>query len=129
MDQEYKDVGVCKLNQDGKIIQLEREYYGQGMVFKSWDAYENRPSEPCYVPELSDAVYAAEDFLAMCNGQKHFADELFHGCDWQHPETLMEDWFRNNEWVKCPKCGKLVDYGDGCNETKCPSCGTEIEED
>lgn len=41
----------------------------------------------------------------------------------------MEDWFVNNEWVRCEKCGRLINYGDGCNDKKCPSCGWEVKAD
>ena len=105
---------------------IEREWYGQGSVFKDEEAYRNRPDEPCYVPELSDTVYTANDILALCNGQKDFADELFEGLDWSHPESLMEDWMVNDEWVRCSHCGKLVNYGAGCNNTVCPFCGKVI---
>lgn len=111
---------------DGKYV-INREFYGQGMIFKDEEAYRNRKDEPCYAPELSDAVYTGQSFLDMCHGQQDFADELFEAVDWQHPETLMEDWFANNEWVICEGCGKLVNYGDGCNDKKCPFCGKEVE--
>lgn len=113
---------------DGEYV-IDREYYRQGRIFKDEDAYRNRKDEPCYVPELSDSVYTGNDFLEMCNGQQEFADELFEGVDWQHPESLMQDWFVNNEWLICEGCGKLVDYGDGCNDKKCPNCGRSVEED
>lgn len=124
-----KDVGICKVNVNGEIIKLDRDLYGQGMVFKSWSAYKDRPTEPCYVPELSDFVYIARDFLEICNNQKEFVDKLFEGCDWQHPESLQEEWMRNNEWVKCSGCGRLVNYGDGSNNTESRSCGTEVSEE
>lgn len=119
-------VGIIE-EKDGEYI-INREYYRQGMVFKDEDAYRNRKNEPCYVPELSDSVYTGKDFLKMCKGQQEFADELFEDVDWQHPETLMEDWFTNNEWCICEGCGKLVNYGDGCNDKKCPNCGKEVDE-
>lgn len=108
---------------------INRGWYRQGYVFKDEDAYKNRKYDPCYVPELSDNVYTAFDFLSMCHGQQEFADELFEGVDWQHPESQMEDWIANNEWVICEGCNRLVDYGDGCNDKKCPYCGKEIEEE
>ena len=43
-----EDVGICEINSDGEIIRLEKQFYGQGTIFKSWDAYKNRPSDPCY---------------------------------------------------------------------------------
>lgn len=110
---------------------IDRDYYRQGWIFKDEEAYcdKEHPERVCYIPELSDSLYTRQDFLDMCKGQTEFADELFEGCDWQHPETLMEDWFRNDEWLICQNCGKLVNYGAGCNDTKCPNCGKEREED
>ena len=114
----------CK---DGEYI-IDREFYGQGKIFKDEDAYRNRKNEPCYVPELSNSIYTGQDFLDMCYGQQEFADELFNGVAWQHPETLKEDWLTNNEGIEC-ECGTIVDYGDGSNDTKCPHCGKEINQD
>ena len=69
------------------------------------------------------------DFLEVCNCQQDLADELFEGVDWQHPESLKEDWFVNGEWVECEGCGKIINYGDGCNDTKCPNCGRKVKVD
>lgn len=129
MERFPEDIGICKVDKDGGIITLERKWYGQGAVFKSWDAYHNRPADPCYVPELSDTVYTAQSFLELCNDQQEFADELFDGVDWQHPESLMEDWLREDEWIRCPGCGNLVNYGSGFNDTTCPECGRKIGEE
>lgn len=118
---------VGSIEEKGGEYSISREYYRQGMIFKDEDAYRNRKDEPCYVPELSDSVYTGNDILNICNGQQEFADELFEGLDWQHPETLIEDWIRNEEWVVCEGCGKLVDYGDGCNDKVCPNCWKEVE--
>lgn len=120
-------VGKCRIDQNGNILKLVREYYGQGMIFKDWEAYQNRPEAPCYVPELSDTVYCQNDFLRICNGQEDLAEQLFEGCDWQHPETLIEDWKVNDEWFVCEKCGWITDAG-GEEITKCPKCGAEMEE-
>lgn len=120
---------VGSIEDDGEDYVIHREFYGQGMIFKDEDAYRNHKDQPCYAPETSDAVYTGNDFLEMCNCQEEFADELFEEVDWQHPETLMEDWFVNNEWVRCEKCGRLINYGDGCNNKKCPSCGWEVKAD
>ncbi len=120
-------IGHIEKKKDGSW-KIERKWHGQGYVFKDEEAYVTRPDDPCYVPELSDAVYTANDILALCNGQKEFADELFDGLDWSHPESLMEDWMVNNEWVRCGQCGKLINYGDGCNDTVCPFCGKEVDD-
>lgn len=122
-----KSVGKCKVDETGKVLVIEREYFRQGMVFKDFEAYYNRTNDPCYVPELSDAVYTADSFLDMCNGQKEMADELFEACDWQHPESLKEDWINNEEWKECEECGKIF----SCDDIKivCPHCGRIYEED
>ena len=125
----HGSVGICKIDQDGNIAELQREFFRQGWIFKDWEAFKNRPDAPCYVPELSDAVYTAEDFLRICKGQEEFADQLFDGADWQHPDSLMEEWMRNNEWVECPNCRSLVNYGDGCNDRECPVCGVRVGEE
>ena len=124
----HGSVGICKIDQDGNIAELQREFFGQGWIFKDWEAFKNRPDAPCYVPELSDAVYTAEDFLRICKGQEEFADQLFDGVDWQHPNSLMEEWMRNNEWVECSNCSSLVNYGNGSNDKNCPVCGVRVEE-
>ena len=115
-------------DEEGNGEVIDREYFQQGYIFKDAYAYMHEPDKVCYIPELSEEKYTREDFLRICNGQKDFADQLFDGVDWQHPESLKEDWFVNNEWLTCPNCGNLVDYGDGCNDKKCPNCGTEVED-
>ena len=110
-----KIIGKCTVDKDGKILSLERDYFRQGMVFKDYDAYYNRIDDPCYVPELTDTVYTARNFLEMCNGQKDFADELFESVDWQHPESYMEECFVNEEWKQCDICGKILDGDEACS--------------
>lgn len=119
---------VGSIEDTGDEYIIHREFYGQGMIFKDEEAYRTNKDKPCYAPELSDSVYTGNDFLELCNCQEDLADELFEEVDWQHPESLKEDWFVNNEWVECKKCGRIIDYGDGCNDKKCPSCGWEVEE-
>lgn len=89
---------------DGEYI-IHREFYRQGMIFKDEEAYKFHKDQPCCSPELSDSVYTGNDFLELCNCQQDLADELFEGVDWQHPESLKEDWFVNGE---C--CGGRYDY-------------------
>lgn len=105
---------------------IEREYYGQGMIFKDEEAYKNHPDRVCYVPELSDSTYTREDFLNLCDGNVEMADELFDNCDWQHPESLLEDWIVNGEWERCERCGVLFD----CQRyDSCTNCGNPVLSD
>ncbi len=101
---------------------IEREFYSQGMIFKDEEAYYNKdhPDRICYIPELDDDLYSRNDFLKICNGQEEIADVIFFQCDWQHPETCLQDqWFE--ELDVCPKCGKWFwCYG----KMECPYCGS-----
>lgn len=90
-------IGICEVDQDWNITKLQREFFGQGWVFKDWDAFQNYPDAPCYVPELHDAVYTRNDLTALCNGQEEMAEELFDQLDWQSPSTLMDEWERTGE--------------------------------
>ena len=116
-------VGVCKVDKDGNITELHREFWGQGRIYKDWAAFREHPEAPCYVPELDDVAYTGNDFLAMCNGQEEIAEELFDGVDWQNPSTLMTDWERDGEIDTCRKCGKLFLSYD---VRKCPHCGEDV---
>lgn len=112
-------------NGEGEVI--VREFYGQGMIFKSDAAFYDteHPDRACYIPELSDSKYSRNDFLGMCNNQTDLAEELYKAVDWQHPETLLDEWYRHGELDTCKNCGMLFNcYG----ETKCPYCGAAYEE-
>lgn len=45
------------------------------------------------------------DILAMCNGRKELASMVFELLDWQYPETLLDDWFREEEDLERDKWG------------------------
>ena len=107
--------------------EIERDWYRQGFIFKDPDAFYNHPHKVCYVPELSDSAYTANDFLFIANGDKELATDLFEEADWQHPETILDDWISNNELVWCHKCHKYYynndEYADIGNVSPCPYCG------
>lgn len=116
-------IGICKVDESGEILELKREYYGQGWIFKDLDAFRDRHS-PCYVPEISDSVYTGQDFLDLCNGQADIAEMIFCSVDWQHPETYLDEQFREGELDVCDSCGKIFEsYG----VDKCPYCGAEYK--
>ncbi len=100
-----------------------REYYGQGMIYKNEETYRNHPDQVCYIAELSDTKYTRNDFLKLCDGNEAMAQELFDGCNWQHPEALLEEWIVNGKWGKCDNCGILFD----CSRSdSCPNCGKPV---
>lgn len=114
-------------NEEDNIPEIiEREHYSQGMIFKDEEAYKKHPDRVCYVPELSDSTYTRQEFLNLCDGNEEMADELFDNCDWQHPESLIEDWVVNGEWEKCEHCGALFD----CQmHDSCTNCGNPVLSD
>lgn len=105
---------------------IDRDYYRQGWIVKDEDAFLHHPERVCYVPELSDAAYTRQDFLALCNGQEDFARECFYAVDWQHPETWADEQYREEEWGWCPRCKMIYDMaGERC---PCPKCGADSDE-
>jgi hypothetical protein len=100
---------------------IEREYFGQGFIYKDFKAFEKKSDDICYVPELSTndneeatientTTYNYNDFLELANSfletneesrnwckknnvsAEDIETELFHAVDWQHPETLLNEW-------------------------------------
>lgn len=119
-------VGECKLNADGEIEYLQREWFRQGMIFKDEEAFKSGEGV-CYVPELTDTLYDREAFLAMANGQEEIAEMIFDAVDWQHPETYLDEQYVNGELDVCKNCGKIFESYD---TKKCPHCGAEyVKED
>lgn len=57
-----------------------------------------------------EIVLDSEDLLSI---------ELFGNCDWQHPESLIEDWVVNGEWEKCGRCRALFDCQMHDSYTNC----------
>ena len=58
---------------------------------KDEQAFKNEPDKPCYSPETSDRVYTRNDLIKLCEGDVKKAELLFTVCDWQHPETILEE--------------------------------------
>lgn len=106
---------------------IDRDYYRQGWIFKDEDAFQNRPDDVCYIPELSDEKYTRNDILKILAGDEELAETMFEELDWQHPESLLEDWKANGEVAWCPHCIGYVQVYDEEIE-KCPVCGAELED-
>lgn len=41
--------------------------------------------------------YTREDLEDLCRGTGYDAEDLFNHLDWMYPETLLEEWFRDDE--------------------------------
>ena len=90
-------IGSYSPKNEGKPEIIDRDYYRQGWIFKDEDAFQNRPDDVCYIPELSDEKYTRNDILKLLAGDEELAETMFEELDWQHPESLLEDWKANGE--------------------------------
>jgi hypothetical protein len=122
---QYLKVGQYTPATDEAEAIIERGFYGQGYIFKDEEAYNISLDKPCYIPELSDAVYTHQNFLDLMDGQETLARDLFNRVDWQHPETLFEEDYINGEYDYCPVCGRMFACYD---ETECPHCHSPYED-
>lgn len=120
-------IGNCKVDKNGKIILIERGPSAQGLIFKDENVFRDRPTDPCYVPELTNIIYTREDILRICNNQEEIAERVFREIDWQHPEAYLEELFYDEEIYKCEHCGKIFDIFDDQNP-QCPFCGEPRED-
>ena len=58
-------IGSYSPENEGKPEIIDRDYYRQGWIFKDEDAFQNRPDDVCYIPELSDEKYTRNDILKI----------------------------------------------------------------
>ena len=126
MGREYLKVGQYTPATDDAEAIIDREFYGQGFIFLDEEAYESSLDKVCYIPELSDTTYTHQDFLNLTDNQEAWASDLFDSVDWQHPESLLEEYYANGELADCPACGRMFAcYG----KTECPHCHAQYKED
>lgn len=113
-------------NDDGEGEVIIREPYGQGVIFKSDEAFYDyvHPDRVCYIPELSDTKYTRNIILQECNGQVDLAEEVYEALDWQHVSSLLEEWIAGGELDTCQKCGNMFNC---YRAVKCPYCGAETD--
>lgn len=113
-------VGSCKIDKNGILINIHREYWSQGWIFKETEAFEISHSLPCYVSELSDKVYTKKDILALCDNQERIAEKIFYQLDWQTPEALLDEEISIGELTVCEGCQHLF---ESYHTMQCPNCG------
>ena len=117
-------IGKYAAPQDGRPAIIQREFYGQGYIFKDEAAFLSHPDQVCYVPELSDTAYTHNDLLALCDGQEKLAQRCFDCLNWQSPTTWVDEQFIFGEWVRCEKCHRVYDAEDNA---ACPYCKGGVE--
>ena len=111
---------IGEILENGEIV---KGLTDQGMVFKNPRAFYEKLNEVCYIPELSDTKYTYQDFLNMANGNENIARILFDTVDWQCPETLLDEYLREDELHICTKCNEMyksyqVEHCPKCNQRK-----------
>ena len=47
--------------------------------------------QPIYEAENSETPYSKKNFLVLCEGDELLAYELFCQCEWQCPETILDE--------------------------------------
>lgn len=54
-----------------------------------------------YTPENWDddekEGYTGQDFLELCDGDLELAQRIYDACEWQHPETILDEMSRDDE--------------------------------
>lgn len=113
-------IKVGRINKNGEI---EREYYGQGDIFKDEEAFLKKEGV-CYVAELSDEKYTYDDFIKIANNNLKLAKLLFEFVDWQSPSTLYNDWLNDDEIKECDEC-KRTFITEGDEDMECPYCNED----
>jgi hypothetical protein len=109
---------IGEILEDGTI---EKGQTDNGWVYKNYDAFNERIRRICYIPENGETLedgYYYKDFLGMaeefiernedvqkyCNETNTTADDiarnLFDLVDWQHPETLLDEWEINGTYTE-----------------------------
>ena len=119
-------IGRYTAPQDGRPAIIQREFYGQGYIFKDETAFLSHPDQVCYVPELSDTAYTHNDLLAVCDHQEKLAQRCFDCLNWQSPTTWVDEQFIFGEWVRCEECHRVYDAEE---HSSCPHCGNEQDGD
>ena len=60
----------------------------------------SNPKEVIYTPDLAEddePGYTTEDFIVVCKGNVSFAEVVASLCEWQYPETVIDELEREDE--------------------------------
>ena len=91
-------------------------YCNDGVVYKDRQAFESGKGV-CYIPEygfdnenenvaplelegnsyMATDGYTKEDLESLCRGTGFDVEDFFNHLDWMYPETLMDEWIREEE--------------------------------
>jgi hypothetical protein len=52
---------------------------------------EAGPDQLVYWPDNSEIPYRKAEFIRLCHGNEGLAYKLYRECEWQHPETILDE--------------------------------------
>ena len=111
----------------GKILPdgtIEKEYSGNGFIYKNPDAFYNSPNEICYVSELDkdnieegvgwtykQILELAQKFIKENKEIKKYcgesgttarqiAENIFDECSWESPATIIDQWLLHDSYTE-----------------------------
>ena len=84
--------GVCYIPEYG--FENEQENANQLFEFHAKEAVASGIEYNSYV---ATSGYTRTDLEDLCDGMNFSARELFDHLDWQYPETLIDEWQRDEE--------------------------------
>ena len=100
MSQQYLLIGEKHVDDQCKW-KYEKDWYRQGFVYKDEEAFLFSPKDVCYIAEddypNEEKQYTRTDIVRICDGNVALATIIFYMLDWQHPETLYDEYIRENE--------------------------------
>lgn len=98
---------IEEFNRHNELRDMPYEWIGQGYGYKNteFDWVNGNDDEIIYIPEHAyeddiverDCAYSKRDLINLCFGNESKALELFDEVDWQFPETLLDEWEREDE--------------------------------
>lgn len=100
---------------------IEKEWSGQGYIFKDEEAFLNYEDKVCYIPELSDTEYTRKDIVEICDQQYELAKQCFYGLSWESPDSWVLDTIGSGIWGECKKCCRYF-FIDDESDVVCPFC-------
>lgn len=84
--------GVCYIPEYG--FDNADENFGALFEFVAKESVASELEGNSYV---ATSGYTREDLEALCKGTQYDAEDLFDHLDWMYPETLLDEWIREEE--------------------------------
>lgn len=94
---QYLLIGNKTVDANGRW-KYEKDWYRQGFVFKDEECFLFYEDLVCYIAESDypneEKTYTRKDIVNICEGDVDVATVIFYMLDWQHPETLYDEYCR-----------------------------------